>query len=185
MGDPGPLVFVVGGADCVWDDLERAERMAEGLERVYIAINEIGADLEQVDHWVTLHPDRLLSWQGRRPGPKTWVTWTHNDPYDLADRTCPHPGGSSAGLACEIADTELGAARIVLIGCPMLARNTHYFDRPQPFNEADRFRREWVENGLLARWAGRVRSMSGWTQRMMGEPTTEWMRGEHGDQAAA
>ena len=146
---------------------------------IVIAVNDIGTQLPRVDHWVSLHADRLPGWERKRGGPKTWHTWTHSDPYGLCDNHLPHEGGSSGGFGCTVA-RHLGFDRVVLCGVPLLSRYTHYFGSHQPFDEAERFRKEWVDHGLVAKWQGVVRSMSGWTMEQMGEPTVEWMRGEHG-----
>lgn len=183
MGDSGRgLALVCGGASVVWDDLHRLREMGTEPDLV-IAVNDIGAKFPHIDHWVSLHADRLPGWERDRGGPKTWQTWTHSDPYDLCDNHLPHEGGSSGGYAVTVA-LHLGCERVVLCGVPLESRYTHYFPG-QPFDEADRFRKEWVENGLVDKWMGRVRSMSGWTATMMGMPTREWLNGGEDEHEAA
>jgi len=167
--------LIVGGAATVWDDLD-AFRMLGVPADVVIAVNDIGTELDHVDYWVSLHADRLPGWERKRDGPRTWETWTHSDPYDLCDHVRPHRGGSSGAYGALVAIEELGATRVVLCGMPLLSRHTHYFEG-QPFDEAGRFRKEWVENGLVDDWQGIVKSMSGWTREKMGAPTTEWLTG--------
>lgn len=176
------VALVVGGAANVGDDLREYARFGVGHD-LAIAINDIGVQAGFLfDHWVSLHPDRLAGWERdrlRTHRNKTWLSWTATgkDHYELCDRTLDHPGGSSAGLGIAVALAE-GCDRIVLAGCPLLARHSHYMRAEQPFDEAARFRKQWVERDLVGRWQGTVKSMSGWTAEQMGKPSFDWLMGE-------
>jgi hypothetical protein len=78
---------------------------------------------------------------------------------------------SSGGYAAKIA-LEDGYDRVVLAGVPMVATDKH-FTRKQIWTQRDSFVRGFKDS--IPHFAGRVRSMSGWTQEMLGAPDKEWL----------
>jgi hypothetical protein len=83
-------------------------------------------------------------------------------------------GGSSGMLATFVALKE-GASRVILCGIPMSPDMQHYHDvkKGRPWLEAKKYHRHWV--GAEQEMADRVRSMSGWTATLLGQPTKEWL----------
>ena len=105
----------------------------------------------------------------------------------------PNTGGSSGLFAVTIA-LDMGYDRIVLAGCPMegALRVTYpdgypgncgedkdgYHD-PMP-NQSRGFavyQQAWTRHFDLIK--DKTRSVSGWTQELLGAPTAEWIRSEH------
>lgn len=76
------------------------------------------------------------------------------------------PSGSSALLGA-IAAMSFGYKKIVLCGCPLEGVN------PKQSSYA-MFRKGWTvhKNEVI----GKVKSMSGWTKELLGEPTREWLK---------
>jgi hypothetical protein len=77
-------------------------------------------------------------------------------------------------MLCVAVALELGCTRIVLAGVPMDKMAGHY-DNRKPWMEARQYWPAWER--AIPKFAGRVRSMSGWTRDKLGEPTKEWLDG--------
>jgi hypothetical protein len=80
---------------------------------------------------------------------------------------------SSGGYAAKIA-LEDGFDRVVLAGVPM--SEGHHFTRQTPWLQRDCFTKGFQKS--IPYFAGRVRSVSGWTQEMLGTPDPDWLNGE-------
>ena len=166
--------LVLGGAASVFDDAERVLEMAE-FDAV-IATNDAGAHWSgRLDQWATLHPEKLPRWERDRRTrgyPGGYVRWSHAEKPHI-DRVTMDWRGSSGLFAVKVA-LELRFDRVVLCGVPMAADGAHFFDAA-----------EWAAcRGYLNAWntrhkelAGRVRSMSGWTARLLGEVDEGWLSG--------
>jgi hypothetical protein len=63
----------------------------------------------------------------------------------------------------------------MLAGIPMTSEGGRYDDKKQ-WPEAIVQRRAWEAH--KPELLGRVKSFSGWTRELLGEPTAEWLRGE-------
>lgn len=172
---------IIGGADCVWSDLEKAEALCDF--DILIAVNDAGAEYPGiVDYWVTLHPEHLPRWVNKRREngfTDAYCTVAHasnsmigrRNAYpvdDLVPYTWP---GSSGLFAVEVAIKRIGADRVVLCGVPMTAV-PHFFDHA-PWNAVAGFWEAWP--AALPHIKGKVRSMSGRTMELLGEPTPEWL----------
>lgn len=184
------LAAVVGGAECVWDDLAKLEELVGGeWPGLVVAVNEIGTHLERVDHWASLHPEKLHGTDPDHPDGWCWdrqrlergledgyVTWCHKPERGAMRWVKPFGGGSSGMLAVSVA-WELGCDKIVCCGCPMDYGGwfdgsiTHADD--QHFTSYKSHRRAWQRK--RDKLVTRVRSMSGWTAELLGEPTPEWL----------
>jgi hypothetical protein len=73
-----------------------------------------------------------------------------------------------------VALNELHADRVVLAGIP-LTRQAGHCDEAGDWRDAEKYRREWQDSADEMR--PYVRSMSGWTRELLGEPTSEWLAG--------
>jgi len=182
--------LIVGGARCVWRDLDAA--LSLGSFDAVVCINDVGTVYEdRIDHWCTLHPEKFHNWQSLREknGYNTdYVAWSYEPNSPLETREIKpridkwtdyrYPGmdgsGSSGLFAVKIAQ-EQGFNRIVLAGIPMKADEGHYFDH-QVWSELDQFLVAWELSLRYIR--DTVRSMSGWTQKLLGSPTPQWLAGE-------
>lgn len=192
-------ILILGGANCVFSDAKAALELGE-FDGV-ITINDVTADWKgPVLAAVTLHGDKWVLWLQRRrnhgyPAPER--VYVHANlkrsvvkKPEAITHSLEHlwPGqvdsGSSGLFAVKVAMDEYQADRIVLCGVPMTAEGRHYFNS-RPWGGAANHRRGW--NQTLPRLQGRVKSMSGWTQKMLGAPTVEWLSKEdtnYGQQAA-
>lgn len=180
--------LVLGGGEGLWRDVERALRL--GFYDVVVACNDAASVWPgRLDAAVSLHADRLAVWLERRSRaglPRPANVYGHEEaerefghlpcftgfvPYrfDGQDDT-----GSSGHFALKVALTEMGADRAVLCGVPM-APCSHFFDAVA-WTGAEPHKRGWLQS--LHHMQGRAKSMSGWTAELLGEPTTEWLRGE-------
>lgn len=190
------VALILGGADCVWDDVARIEEMVGGeWAGPIIACNEIGADWPRyLHHWVTYHPENFWGYQDRakkfgghwvrrrerQDHPPGACLWSARDVPLYAHREAVSwLGGSSGLLSASVANTlrEEGAIRLgVLCGIP-ITKTPHYHERDggKPWKYADSHYREWVSN--LDKMLGWLRSMGGRTQDLLGEPTLTWLLG--------
>lgn len=150
--------LVLGGASCLWDDL----RSLGPFVGPVVATNEAGAHYpHRVDHWATLHPEKLGAWAAERRA------WGGNT--DFVAWTTAFPGwdkGSSGLHAVAVALLGLGCKRVVLCGVPM-STEPHFFDAT-PWGKADVHWPAWLER--LEEMEGRVFSMGGRTRELLGAP---------------
>ena len=177
---PARAALVLGGATCVWKDLDRA-RALHTFNGV-IACNDAGAFYpDALDAWVSLHPLKWPEWLLSR------ALMGHPDvPNIISHRQEPGvtqvvdyrfngvtPTGSSGLYAAKVA-LALGFNRVVLCGVPMDPQQAHFFDG-KPWDAAPRFKAGW--RAALPYIAQHVRSMSGWTAELLGRPSAEWLSG--------
>lgn len=199
------VALILGGAARVWDDLAKLEEMTGGpWEGPIIACNEMGADWPRhLDHWVTYHPENFWEYQDRR---KKWggkwlerralngfsgdfTLWAPRGVGELdrsgwgkvmVDREVLGWHGGSSGLlsvaVAEILRNEGEVERGVLCGIP-LVQERHYHDRDSGrlWKHSDSHFREWLAN--VDKMYGWVRSMSGRTTDLLGEPSPGWLSG--------
>lgn len=175
---------VLGGADCVWEDLRRWEEIyGQQWDGLVIAANDIGCVWPRpLDHWVSLHPTKFEKWKELRAAaghPAADVTWGRMGHFvgKVTWQPIHHwPGGDSGLLGVQVAQL-LGVNRVILCGVPMTstAHFTETVERHGPV--------WWAAAGHITAWArhrdhllGWVRSMSGRTAEMLGQPTVEWLR---------
>ncbi len=179
--------IILGGGSNVWDEVLAWEviygRQWDGL---VIAANDVGSHWPRyLDHWVTLHPNRLESWAGLRTAhgfPTGWETWGRRS--RMADHQIqPWAGGASGMLAIQVA-AVLGVRRAVLCGIPMDA--SPHFPESVIHKKTDKWLavaghwRAWERH--LDKMLGWVRSMSGRTMDVLGGgPTLEWLAEEPGE----
>ena len=181
--------LVVGSAECVWDDIDRASDLFE--PDVTIAINRFARDYPaSVDCWFSYHPETFQLWanQRRRNGLPDHLSYgtcrnkhTYQpdgfEPFHLTENV----SGSSGLGAVECARAGFGADRIVLAGIPMDTRGHFNYgqkgdhDVRERWAEGERYRAYWRKYFLDK--PGLARSLSGWTRDLLGEPTEEWLDG--------
>ena len=167
--------LVLGGASCVWEDLEK---IPTGWADIVIAVNDIGSHYGgQLHHWCSLHPEKFPAWEATRKAlghPDGYTKWGRVMPAGVdvgpVDRTCKHWGGSSAGLATRIALVELGATSVVLCGVPQ-TQTPHYHNN-KPWEHWDLYWADWKKRHKEGKLDA-VRSMSGRTRDLLGAP--EWL----------
>lgn len=170
--------LVLGGALSLFDD--EAEVRAMGFEPdIIVATNHAGRDREgPVDHWCSFHVELFPLWlrqrrEAGRPEPgQLWSCHARPAPEGLPRvRKAANWRGSSGLLAVTVA-LELGATHVVLCGVPLRKEGEHY-DKPGLWRDAGNYRKGWVEHA--AEMNGRVRSMGGWTEELLGRPDPAWL----------
>ena len=174
-------VFVLGGANTLHTDLAQAHQLV--IPDTMIFTNNAGRDFPgPVPHWVTLHTEKMATWMAERKEaerPDAGQFWTsntktippeHEQMYKRVDKW----DGSSGLLAVTVA-LYLGYTRIVLCGVPMDTKAAHYDDGAW-WRDAPRYRSAWTRH--LPKMKGKVKSFTGWTERILGEPTQAWIDGK-------
>lgn len=179
-----PLVataLVMGGAKCVHEDLEVALSLCR--PDVFIAVKDIGIVYYRVDHWVTFHADRIANELAKRrslgnPDPK--CIWVHKRSHVAQGVNVPIERilvkGGSSGMMGALVGLRL-ARKVVLAGVPMDPGMPHFNDRKhgKPWHEGRLYQSYWRQ--CLPDMKDRVRSLSGWTKELLGEPTPQWLSG--------
>lgn len=185
------LAAILGGANTVWDDLARLKEMRS--PDIILAINDAGVVYpHDINFWVTLHPDKLPGWTGRRvengySEPQKFVIHRELRPREAKSIFYPPASfviynadwGGSSGLFATRFALDAGYEHIVLCGVPMQPEGNHFFTS-EPWREAERYHKAWARHVLDL--IPRVRSMSGWTMGLLGKPTLSWLKKENPDE---
>lgn len=171
----GRRCVILGGADCVWSDLDNAQALF--TPDAVIACNHAARDYYGfVDHSVTMHPDirdRLWIPARRAAGlPDAGQLWHPRHRGAWPGSTPIESKGGSSGMLCIRVALELGFDKIVLCGVPMAKLNRHYDDH-RPWIEARQYHNVWLREAPALQ--GRVKSMSGWTREVFGAPDEGWI----------
>lgn len=140
---------------------------------------------DPLDHLVSFHAEQFDEWAVQRASngyPPAGCYWgARYRGKNLGEgKTGARPlryvecvGGSSGFVAVQVALAPLACERVVLAGMPMQAQGAHV-GSAAPWDEADQYWQTWVEH--MEELRGRVRSMSGRTRDVLGEPTGEWLQ---------
>lgn len=172
-------IIMCGGGD-PFVEYEAARSLAEkaGKHASVFAGNDMIEHFPgDIDHAITLHPEKLQLWLPRRKAngfndpPKVWAH--SNYAGNVTHWTRDWSG--STGLFCIKVARENGFVHIILCGVPMTVEADH-FVRKQPWSAALGFRRGW--NARVPELRPYVRSTAGWTYEQFGAPTEEWLRDE-------
>ena len=174
----GRVAIVAGGAHTVFDDLEVA--LEKHSDAVVFAVNDVGMFLPKLDHWVSLHHDKLAVWKQVR-----WLTTRHredtkyhsvdaNPAIDYVWEGLTPLFTLSGYFAMQIAHV-MGASRIVLCGCPG-APERRFFEAAKRSDfgygggDDSHGVREQIEKEMarLPDFKHKVRSTSGWTKTFFG-----------------
>jgi hypothetical protein len=178
MSDRARILVVTGAAMNVLDDISSLAFMLPAIQGDYMAIGLAAVDKYPwpILYMATYHYEDIAPARARREaiGGNTDYKVIHHKPQEGVDLVgeYPHPrslagdSGSSALLGCEVALDQLGYAKIVLCGCPLIGIGQHNYEI---------YRKGWEQQQELV--MGRVKSMSGWTREFLGAPTEEWLNG--------
>jgi hypothetical protein len=174
--------LILGGAASVWAD-EAAARALGAFDATF-AVNDIGAVYPHtVDVWASLHSAKFPAWVAEREAngharALSYATNTDDPPngFEFDYRTeARWPGtkygGTSSLFAVKLA-LELGFDRIVLAGVPMCNTVPH-FNHDKDWSVVHAYIPAWVN--ALPRLRDTTRSMSGWTRKVLGAPTAEFL----------
>jgi hypothetical protein len=173
--------LIFGRAQGTWEEFEQAKTLCD-FDTI-IGVGKAGCDYSgELHHWVSFHTDLMPHWidvRERNGYPPAGQFWSCNYKGRSARYKSPVPvtlvevgGGSSGFVAVMVALEGLSINKVVLAGIPMTNAAGHY-DETGDWNEAHKYQREWKEKVKVLE--GRVKSMSGWTQELLGAPTLEWL----------
>jgi hypothetical protein len=165
----------------VYPDLELAIATF-GEPDIIVGVKDIWMEYPRIDYFVTFHVDRIPRELERRrklgyPDPK--AVWTYNG---VRVPKIPIPvkmhkvrGGSSGLLGAIVGTIE--ADRAVLAGIPLDTNMRHYHNRKhgKPWAEGRLYKPHWEQ--MKPELQDKVKSMSGWTMKLLGAPTVDWVHG--------
>lgn len=175
--------LVLGGGDTLLDDLNRVAALDLQYEAT-VACNDAIAIPPVLLAAVTLHPEKYHLWLGTRrsngfPEPAFLFTHKvtkrfHEPSVRLTDYDFPGQEASmtSAVMAAKVAMLDLGFDKVVFCGVPM-TKTPHYFGG-DIWDIADHYMKRW--RSIAPEYQARMRSLSGRTRDLLGEPTREWTR---------
>ena len=176
-------VLVLGGAACVWSDLDSLERMIGGpWPGVVIVVNDMGYQPghngrvwdRPVHHWATLHAEKLVGWKTKRVQaglPSGFQTWSSVRRTVVDYHFTGWTNGSSGLYGVSVGLLALRHPRAVTCGIPMDSQLNTFSKREWASHL--RYRKGWEQQlPILKR---RVRSLSGWTSGKLGAPTFDWI----------
>lgn len=174
------IALVIGGAQCVWNDIKSALNLFK--PDLVIAINDIGVEWPQnLDHWVSYHSDQLLKWVDKRkelglpPAKQLWTGPAYpRGVVPSVMKSLPCYGGSSGFLAVTLG-VEIEHCKVILAGVPMDPAMPHFNQKFKgaPWIDGRNYQKHWLENQNKLK--DDVRSFSGYTRQLFGEPTKEWI----------
>ena len=175
------VALIVGCAPCWEDDLNRFKTICSEFD-----VFAIGLDCpykEEIKYFVTYHIEDIEAYKRKKTGDYKIISHTNDFikysrerrkkpkwANTTVDIVYPHekPSGSSSLLGAKAALFKLGYDKVVLVGCPMDVGNVE--NKKKSYTV---FQKGWLyfKKDLI----GKVKSMSGWTKDLLGEPTKEWI----------
>jgi len=167
----GRTAVICGNAAGVFSEVADVPSRAE--RSVVFAVNDVGMFLPEVDHWVSLHGQKMSAWSKVRWDNHFTIPVIHSiepvAPVSYFWEKLTPLFALSGYFAMQIAYI-MDAARIILCGCPgSPARRFFEASRRSDFDYAggcqDQIREEMRR---LPDFRSRVRSTSGWTQEYFG-----------------
>ncbi len=170
-------IVMCGGGDpfAEWELARALCAKAEKNYSIFAGNDMIEHFPGNIDHAITLHPDKLPLWLPKRKAsgfndpPKIWA---HRN-YEGAVTHWTRDWSGSTGLLCIKIARECGYVHVIACGVHMNVESNHFI-RNQPWNAAHGFRRGWIAHSRELK--PYLRSMGGWTQEEFGAPTEEWLR---------
>lgn len=190
------VAIVLGRGAAVWEEMEAAKQLLGSHPRTIVATKRAGRDYDgPVHEWPSFHPEMFAGWIAERAKhnrPPAQRLWSARSPkvkspsnYGLAINWLESIGGSSGLLAIQVGfaigrppyDNEPLIDKMILCGIPM--EESVRYDDGKIWKEALFYRDHWIKYFRDdPRRRDHVRSMSGWTQELLGAPTEEWLRGD-------
>lgn len=174
------VVLIVGSAPCVFEDIDKFKEL--GIEHDTICINASPeAWGRECEHWCAVDVGPMYSYgkliKERYPEVIRHAPNISPEKYDRFFDVfwdgIGTDGGTSGKFAVDIA-IELGYEKIIIVGVPLSEDGKHFNDQPDS---------KW-QDGVWAAWANfassrnaeRVKSYSGFTRKILGEPHEEWLK---------
>lgn len=180
--------LVIGCAGDVWKEVRKARDLCQFNAVYCVKIAGIHYNGGYFT-WVGLHPEWMKQYVDERKALGRHSQYETVAPPDselgtagkgaVIDRRASYryPGmdssASSGGYAAKVALDD-GFDRVVLAGVPMDTERLH-FTREKPWLQRDSFTIGFKKS--VPHFAGRVRSMSGWSMELLGQPDPAWLNG--------
>ena len=174
------LCFIIGSARCVWQDIEKAG-LANNDDNTFdvMCVNDMIMHFPgRMEHAYSNNHGYLPKWIfARRDQYLTrWEHRTHTHSNKVGGKwTWPWPGHGTSGLNAVYTAIALGYTDIRLCGIP-LDNTGHYFEPPwgksnfhNEIPDRDGKMKYW-ENASKRIFRGRIKSYSGRTRDLLGEP---------------
>ena len=176
----GRPAVVAGNAFGVFDEVDSA--LEKYPDAVVFGVNDVGMFLPKLDHWVSLHTDKLATWKNARwlvARDKENAKYHGVDPRAFIDYdwSSLRPLFALSGyFAMQIAHI-MGSDLIVLCGCPGDGTRRFFESKPRSgfmYGDDSQVSGKGVRDQLrsemnrLPGFRARVRSTSGWTQNFFG-----------------
>ena len=182
------IALVIGCSADVWGEVYEAKALTQ-FDAFYCVklagVHWTGGRFT----WVTLHPEFMDDYEKQRKelglhsdyeivAPLDGEVGMHGKRGNISRRiSYRYPGmnssASSGGYAAKVALDD-GFDRVVLAGVPMETEANH-FTRGKPWLQRDSFTIGFKQS--VPYFAGRVRSMSGWSKEILGAPSPDWLNG--------
>lgn len=170
------IAICLGGAPSVWSDLKRAKALIGGREHLIIACNHMGFLYPgHLDAWATLHPELLEDWRAKRgsAGFNTdYEAFIHARKPGARGEVVKQGWYGSSGLyMAQVALGALACSGAILCGVPQDVDAGH-ITGAETWPYVDRYRPGFLQ----AKSDGaNIRSMSGWSAGVFGEPNADWI----------
>lgn len=178
--------LVIGCAEGVWDDVRKARDLC-AFDAIY-CVKLAGVHYRGgCFTWVGLHPEFMADYKRQRSELGHHSQFETVAPPDSelgtagknmkVDRRVSYryPGmnssASSGGYGAKVALDD-GFQRVVLAGIPMIKEAKH-FTRGKDWLQREAFTKGFQQS--VPFFAGRVKSMCGWSQELLGAPSVEWL----------
>lgn len=170
------IVRIIGGGSTMWADYFKSQEMFPGTDT--IAVNIAGMVIPDITHQFSWHPKQISAIKMFRR-----AEWAD-------DKSIVHSIGEGTNInhvwnfngATSVSGTTaielawlLGYRRIVLCGVPLDGNG--YFYKPMDNPDIhDKYRKREVFKVYEFFGPDTIRSFSGYTKQVLGEPTQEWAK---------
>jgi hypothetical protein len=170
MNEPVNRLIIIGSAPDVLIDIAGVPR-ALSYDFMAIGLDAVDKYRGPILYCATYHPveiPEILKRREQAGGNLDYkiISMETRPGVDIVEPFRP-PSGSSSLLGT-LAAIRMGYRRIILCGCPLTGKNA-------AGGTYETFRNGW--EARANEFAGRVRSMSGWTREFLGAPMEEWLNG--------
>lgn len=173
------VCMVIGGGKDMWSDLDKANTLCKSADRM--CVNFSAAHVPQrVDHLFSYHRNVIGHIKAIRmdefPDDKS-IVHCMSEGYRVDHIWGIQPRSSFSGLLAAQICLLLGYRRIILCGVPMDDSGYFYLNHTTA-SLGDEQRLVEIKNAY--NWGkGMIRSFSGRTKEILGEPDKEWLGGEY------
>lgn len=166
-GSESGTLVILGGAACVWKDLNNARlHTTASWDADIMTVSDITMHFPGViRHAYSNSHDQILRHIHNRRD--TLIQQYGEVGYAHSLQVWPWPGHGSSGLGACLTGLGLGYDRIILCGIP-LDGQPHYFDPPWATSQLDKENLQIWERMRDEVFEGKVTSMSGRTRDILG-----------------